>query len=102
MIANCQFKDLRENTLLSDKTKETHARNLQINEHGGSAKIKNIKVAQLKASLNLGQLTPARQPGNFEVPRPIVKLTKKQLKQSMFHTKANCDLESTTQIKGYK
>ena len=104
-MANCQFKDLRENTLLSDKTKETHARSLQTNDHGGPTRIKNIKFAQFKSTINLGQLTPVRQLGGNDLPKPKPILTKKQIslqKKEAFKTKANCDIESTIQIKGYK
>jgi carbonic anhydrase len=41
-IPNCQFKILRENSLISNRTKETHARNIQDNTRGGAPAIRKI------------------------------------------------------------
>ena len=52
-IANCQFKKLRENTLLTNRIKETHARRLPKNpfRRGSDVQIvvnKNIKEVDIK------------------------------------------------------
>jgi len=55
-MSNSQFKLLRENTLVSFKSKETHARFLQQNL--GKSEIKNIKTGQFRRKSNLNMLTP--------------------------------------------
>lgn len=93
-MANCQFKDLRENTLISDQTKETHARKLQTNPHGGPALIKNIKFAQFVFKHNLQQLVPVRQVHEINLPQKG--LHKKKI--ILFKPDVDCDLQKTEQI----
>ncbi len=47
-IPNCQFKIFRENTLRSNRERETHARNLQENIKGGKPQIRRIQWSVVK------------------------------------------------------
>ena len=68
-MANCQFKNLRENSLLSKLQTESHAREIQSNHHGGIDIIKNLKFEQFKYISNLHQLVPTRHFANGD-PNP--------------------------------
>jgi len=106
LMANCQFKTLRENTLKSDSLKETHARQLQINPYGGPTGQKNIKFEQMKALTNLNQLVPEREIQNIvaasspegakKVESKIAKKEQaKEAAKALFKTNVSCDLTRT-------
>ncbi len=115
LMANCQFKTLRENTLKSDKLKETHARQIKINAYGGPSGEKNIKFLQMKPLANLNQLVPERQiqkiieasksdasdgsnapQGKKKTESQIANKEKiKDATKELFKTKVSCDLERT-------
>ncbi len=104
-MKNCQFKALRENTLISDHLKNTHARELKVNPFGGAAGVKNVKFLQMVGLSNLNNLVPIRQVQNMiktpqKEPEKIVekkKIDKKkeQEKKELLNSKASCDLVRT-------
>lgn len=47
LVPNCQFKILRENSLITTRERETHARNLKENLKGGPAQIRRVKSGSL-------------------------------------------------------
>lgn len=108
-MKNCQFKTLRENTLKSDKLKETHARQLQLNPFGGPSGLKNIKYEQVKSLPSLTNLAPQRvmekiveaeesgSPGKkHKVESKIAKKEEvKEATKRLFHSKVSCDLQRT-------
>ena len=105
-IANCQFKDLRENSLLTDRPKETHAREIQINLHGGPAVVKNVKFGQFNPKRDLHPLYPVKYvvddpnapiaPIDPSNPSPTPKHKKRHIKNNL----KDCvqQLERTKQI----
>jgi carbonic anhydrase len=112
-MKNCQFKDIRENTLLSKSAKETHARQTQFNLHGGETRIKNIKFAQFNGLTNLHDLFPERRIASITIPRvglpnqsgkpgkPNSKATTSiKQKITLFKGKKGCQLQGTIQQPG--
>ncbi len=97
LMANCQFKDLRENTLLSEGTKETHARQIQFNKHGGPDIIKNVRFVAFRYKSKLQQLTPVRQVHSSKGSSGGGGSHKKHFKW-VLKTNANCDLDKTIQV----
>ena len=109
LMANCQFKALRENTLHSDSLKETHARQIQLNPFGGLSGQKNVKFEQLKQLENLDQLVPKRIQQKIvaaNTPEPedkiAIKEARKEKKEKikkvikeLFKTNVSCDLVRT-------
>ncbi len=59
-LPNCQFKIFRENTLNSNRTRETHARDLQEN--------KNPQIRRIKEDVIKAKKRPVKQ-----ILKPIVK-----------------------------
>ena len=49
LIPNCQFKILRENSLISNRERQTHARSLKDNKKGGKAQIRKVTGGSIKA-----------------------------------------------------
>ena len=98
-MKNCQFKVLRENTLLTNLSHETHARQIQINYHGGDDVIKNIKYEQFKFRHNLHQLAPTKdwdsRNGKGDPSRRVKKGKKKYGREG--RDKDDCSLEKTIQ-----
>lgn len=109
-MANCQFKTIRENTLKSDKIKETHARQVQLNPYGGQVGMKNIKFEMLKKLNDLNQIVPARQAQEFtddneeeeeekkkkkKPKKPSKKKMKDLLQNDGLASEASCDLTQT-------
>lgn len=64
-IPNCQFKVFRENSLTSNRERETHARILQENSKGGRAEIRKI---------NKNVLVPNTKPNIKPNPRVNLKI----------------------------
>ena len=61
LISNCQFKALRENSLLTDNLKETHARKLQSNAYGTKGDQKQILFDQVKLAPSLSLIATQRE-----------------------------------------
>lgn len=59
-IANCQFRDLRENSLITSQATEIHARELQENLHGGPSIVKNVKFGQFNPKKEIHPLYPVK------------------------------------------
>ena len=93
VIANCQFKNLRENTLLLDMERLTHARTIQVNSHGGSNIIKNLHFEQFRFRNSLGKLAPSR--GNENDSNRFERKRKRKIQGVRIQ---NCDLEKTIQV----
>ncbi len=103
-MKNCQFKAIRENTLISDHLKNTHARQFKINPMGGAAGVKNVKFLQMIGLSNLNNLVPIRQIQNIvKSPQKEPKKTEKKKidkkkekeRKELLNSKASCDLVRT-------
>ncbi len=47
-IPNCQFKILRENSLITNRERETHARKLRENNRGGKTQVRRVSGGSIK------------------------------------------------------
>jgi len=60
-VSNCQFKQMREGSLLTEKLKETHARRLQNDPYMKPGDQKQINFDQVQPVTNLSSLVSQRQ-----------------------------------------
>jgi len=104
-MKNCQFKALRENTLLGDNLKETHARQINVNPFGMPGQ-RIVKFEQMNKLSRLSQLVPIREikkivssdEENEGDKKQAINVVKEELKEeakNIFRVKANCDLIKT-------
>ncbi len=68
-VANCQFKIIRENSLLSKRERETHARTIKENTKGGEPQVRRVTAGSITA---YGELHPRPIPIPVPNPNPIL------------------------------
>jgi len=91
LISNCQFKILRENSLLTTRERQTHARTLKTNPKGGIPQIRRVTSGSIKAyNKPTVHLEPTPQPG--KIPKSRVKFSKTKALVEIDRT-PNCDLK---------